>query len=158
MAYKLIDSGASLILGHHPHCYQGIEKYKDGLIVYSLGNCVFDDNYYLGKESIIFVCSFNKSSITSYRTIPIKISKEGIPYFPDNPHILEDKFNSIDKKLNEMIKESDEDYTSFFDKQFKIAYKNYRKNLKINYMKNLFKINPKISFLLLKDYFVKRLK
>ncbi len=36
-----IDEGASLVLGHHPHIMQGIEAYKKGLIVYSLGNYVF---------------------------------------------------------------------------------------------------------------------
>jgi poly-gamma-glutamate synthesis protein (capsule biosynthesis protein) len=30
------------VLGHHPHVLQSIERYKDGLIAYSLGNFVFD--------------------------------------------------------------------------------------------------------------------
>jgi poly-gamma-glutamate synthesis protein (capsule biosynthesis protein) len=37
-----IDSGASLVIGHHPHVLQGIESYAGGAIVYSLGNFVFD--------------------------------------------------------------------------------------------------------------------
>ena len=37
-----IDAGASLVLGHHPHVLQGIERYGQGLIIYSLGNFVFD--------------------------------------------------------------------------------------------------------------------
>ena len=36
-----IDAGASLVLGHHPHILQAIEKYKDGVIYYSLGNFAF---------------------------------------------------------------------------------------------------------------------
>lgn len=36
-----INSGASLVLGHHPHRLQGIEKYKGRYIVYSLGNFSF---------------------------------------------------------------------------------------------------------------------
>lgn len=36
-----INSGASLVLGHHPHRLQGIEKYKGRYIVYSLGNFCF---------------------------------------------------------------------------------------------------------------------
>lgn len=38
----LIESGADVILGHHPHVFQPIEKYKGGLIVYSMGNFIFD--------------------------------------------------------------------------------------------------------------------
>ena len=37
-----IDSGASLVLGHHPHVIQPVEEYKGGYIFYSLGNFVFD--------------------------------------------------------------------------------------------------------------------
>jgi poly-gamma-glutamate synthesis protein (capsule biosynthesis protein) len=41
-ARAAIDAGARLVIGHHPHVLQGIERYGDGLIVYSLGNFVFD--------------------------------------------------------------------------------------------------------------------
>lgn len=37
-----IDAGARLVIGHHPHVLQGWERYHDGLILYSLGNFVFD--------------------------------------------------------------------------------------------------------------------
>ena len=37
----LINAGASIIFGHHPHVVQGIEKYKHGMIFYSLGNFSF---------------------------------------------------------------------------------------------------------------------
>ena len=37
-----IDSGASLVIGHHPHVLQGLELYSGGAIAYSLGNFVFD--------------------------------------------------------------------------------------------------------------------
>lgn len=42
-ARALVDSGADLVIGHHPHVLQGIERYKNGLIAYSLGNFVFSD-------------------------------------------------------------------------------------------------------------------
>jgi hypothetical protein len=37
-ARSLIDTGAHIVIGHHPHVQQGIEQYKNGLIAYSLGN------------------------------------------------------------------------------------------------------------------------
>ena len=37
-----IDAGAHLVLGHHPHVFQGIETYRHGAIAYSLGNFAFD--------------------------------------------------------------------------------------------------------------------
>ncbi len=41
MAHALVDAGADLVIGHHPHVLQGIERYGDGLIAYSLGNLLF---------------------------------------------------------------------------------------------------------------------
>lgn len=37
----MIDAGANIVMGHHPARLHGMERYKDGLILYSLGNFVF---------------------------------------------------------------------------------------------------------------------
>lgn len=39
-----IDSGVDLVIGHHPHVIQSVQKYKDRYIVYSLGNFCFGGN------------------------------------------------------------------------------------------------------------------
>lgn len=41
-AHAAIDAGADLVIGHHPHVVQTVEKYLDKYILYSLGNFVFD--------------------------------------------------------------------------------------------------------------------
>jgi poly-gamma-glutamate capsule biosynthesis protein CapA/YwtB (metallophosphatase superfamily) len=41
-ARAAIDAGADLVVGHHPHVTQTVERYKQGLVVYSLGDTVFD--------------------------------------------------------------------------------------------------------------------
>ncbi|HAK59564.1 MAG TPA: hypothetical protein DCO77_04165 [Nitrospiraceae bacterium] len=70
-----IDAGADLILGHGPHILRGIELYKNRLIVYSLGNFIFD---YPGVErhgdtptfsihvDVNRTGDFQKARITSY--------------------------------------------------------------------------------------------
>lgn len=40
-AHAFIDAGADLVIGHHPHVLQGIERYGSGMIAYSLGNFLF---------------------------------------------------------------------------------------------------------------------
>lgn len=40
-ARHLVRAGADVILGHHPHVLQGVERYENGYIVYSLGNFLF---------------------------------------------------------------------------------------------------------------------
>lgn len=41
-AHAMIDAGASVVIGHHTHVVQPMEYYNNGLILYSLGNFVFD--------------------------------------------------------------------------------------------------------------------
>jgi len=41
----VIDAGADLIVGHHPHVVQPNEKYKQSHIFYSLGNFIFDQAF-----------------------------------------------------------------------------------------------------------------
>ncbi len=41
----LIDHGADLVIGGHPHWTQGVDEYKGKLIVYSLGNFIFDQDF-----------------------------------------------------------------------------------------------------------------
>ena len=52
-ARQMVDAGASLILGHGPHFPQGIESYRDGRIVYSLGNFIFDEPYEYSNQSFL---------------------------------------------------------------------------------------------------------
>jgi poly-gamma-glutamate synthesis protein (capsule biosynthesis protein) len=90
LAHSLIDAGASIILGHHPHVLQGIEKYKSGLIAYSLGNFQFqysisgptsklNTNY-----SLILSLRFNKSGLISYDLLPIIIDNNFLPRIPNS--------------------------------------------------------------------------
>ena len=41
LAARLIDAGATVVLGHGPHTPQGIERRGRGVIAYSLGNVAF---------------------------------------------------------------------------------------------------------------------
>lgn len=43
LARELLEAGADVILGHHPHVLQGIERIDNSIVAYSLGNFVFDD-------------------------------------------------------------------------------------------------------------------
>jgi len=49
LAHKIIDAGADLIIGHHPHVVQDVEQYKNKMIFYSLGNFIFDQ--YFSEET-----------------------------------------------------------------------------------------------------------
>lgn len=69
---KCIDDGADLVIGTHPHVPQGIESYKNKLIFYSLGNCVFDQSNPLTKESMIVGLNIINGT-PDVEVIPIRI-------------------------------------------------------------------------------------
>jgi poly-gamma-glutamate capsule biosynthesis protein CapA/YwtB (metallophosphatase superfamily) len=41
LAHALVDAGADVVVGHHPHVVHPIERYRGAVIAYSLGNYVF---------------------------------------------------------------------------------------------------------------------
>lgn len=45
MAKRLVDAGADLVVGSHPHVFQEVSVYKGVPIIYSLGNFLFDQNF-----------------------------------------------------------------------------------------------------------------
>lgn len=60
--YAIIDAGADLIIGTHPHVYGGVEKYKGKYIVYSLGNFCFGGNANpTDKRALLFRQAFTVS-------------------------------------------------------------------------------------------------
>lgn len=62
LAHLAIDEGADLVIGHHPHVLQGVEKYKDKYIAYSLGNFCFGGNSNPeDKDTMIFQQTFTIS-------------------------------------------------------------------------------------------------
>ena len=70
LAAKLIDAGADLILGHHPHVLQGMERISNRPVIYSLGNFLFDEfewtlNTTSGEEKKYFssLSSKNRESV-----------------------------------------------------------------------------------------------
>ena len=59
LAHTAIDLGAELVIGHHPHVVQGLEKYNGRMIVYSLGNFCFGGNQNpKDKDAMIFQQTF----------------------------------------------------------------------------------------------------
>lgn len=78
-AHDLIDAGADMILGHHPHVLQEIEEYHGKLIAYSLGNFVFDQTGEGTDHSLLLECRLAPHELKSFKVIPLT-RWEG--YFP----------------------------------------------------------------------------
>lgn len=78
-ARMMIDNGASLILGHGPHYAQGVERYKDGHIVYSMGNFIFDEPHIFSNRSFIYSAEIGSDGIIKDSALhPVRI-KDHLP-------------------------------------------------------------------------------
>lgn len=92
LAHKIIDAGAEMVVGHHPHVIQGKELYKDKLIYYSLGN------FYFGTRRASFKKNFDTPyGFESNYGIVLEISveksmlsvKENTVYYDSNKDVTE---------------------------------------------------------------------
>ncbi|GAA3657732.1 hypothetical protein GCM10022397_47190 [Flavivirga jejuensis] len=73
-AYKLINSGADCIIGHHTHTVQTVETYKEKPIYYGIGNFIFDQSKEINKRGLMVQLVISKSTI-KFDTIPFLIEK-----------------------------------------------------------------------------------
>lgn len=79
LAHEAVDNGADLVVGHHPHVLQGIEKYKGKLVFYSLGNFIFDRQIPAGTdETIVPKLIIKNGEFKKAEILPIMI-REGRP-------------------------------------------------------------------------------
>jgi poly-gamma-glutamate capsule biosynthesis protein CapA/YwtB (metallophosphatase superfamily) len=114
VGHALIQAGADLVVGHHPHSLQGIEVYRGRPIFYSLGNFLFgsqDGDVYAPlarnlpydyedkpdrqwSESIILQVTPDRSGTVTYEAWPVLLDKVGYP------HLLEgDEAQAVIQRL-----------------------------------------------------------
>ncbi len=100
-AHRMIDAGADLVIGHHPHVLQSFEVYKGRYILYSLGNFVFDQHHLYQRQSGVFSCVFRKGCIDSVRFHPVLLQdfRPGIASDTTRTQILS-QISSISKKFS----------------------------------------------------------
>ena len=78
IAQAAIDAGAGLVIGAHAHVLQRVEEYNDGLIVYNLGNFVFDGFDQPSNYSAIFSATLTPAGVSEYSFIPVMVDR-GVP-------------------------------------------------------------------------------
>jgi len=76
----LSDAGADLVVGHHPHVPQGLEKRSGRLIAYSLGNFVFyqPSDLYFRRTGFCISAAFRRGRLISHRLDPYRITDQGL--------------------------------------------------------------------------------
>ncbi len=80
LARFVIDQGADLVVGNHPHWIEPLEWYKDKLIVYSHGNFVFDQMWSTETRlGMVGRYTFQDKQLVDVAFFPIKIEEYGQP-------------------------------------------------------------------------------
>jgi poly-gamma-glutamate synthesis protein (capsule biosynthesis protein) len=74
IAHQMIDAGADIIVGSHPHVVQPLENYHDHWIAYSLGNFVFDQENPATHRGLMLRVTVRDKHITGVAPLPIDIN------------------------------------------------------------------------------------
>lgn len=85
IGHLAIDSGADLIVGHHPHVVQDIEEYNGKYIAYSLGNFIFDQNFPGTEEGLMLRAFVWDGGIRNVEPILVKFTDTYQPYLAQSP-------------------------------------------------------------------------
>jgi poly-gamma-glutamate synthesis protein (capsule biosynthesis protein) len=109
LARAAIDAGAGLFIGHHPHVLQGSERYGNGLIIYSLGNFVFDldadDLATLGPrpfQTVVLRVELTRNGVEAFTFRPAFIDpteNRPRPATPDQARAVEQRLVALDALL-----------------------------------------------------------
>lgn len=145
LAHLLVDQGADLILGHHPHVLRDIEYYKKGIIVYSLGNFLFDHSSNISdeisqnaRESAIIKFKISKNNIIIFNMYRVHLSSQGIPF--TSPEAMQSLVNPkstnyLDNIIDNKVKRNNIDLKKLFY-SIRLIYA----SLKIREYKNVYLI------------------
>jgi poly-gamma-glutamate synthesis protein (capsule biosynthesis protein) len=82
IGHEAIDWGADIVIGNHPHWYQGIEVYHGKLITYAHGNFIFDQMWSEEtREGVIGTYTFYGTRLVAASWKAVRIYDYGQPVF-----------------------------------------------------------------------------
>ena len=155
LAHKLVDEGADIILGHHPHVYQGVETYKGAVIAYSQGNFISDMVPEMCRQTgalALQVCFEDDGKKTiSYKLIPYYIDENYAPQ-RDKGEWVNERQAVLCDAIKGMF--SDDDYWRMVGHNHSIAHKSFIRF----FTKNIYKYNLGISSKMLIEFAGRKMK
>ena len=73
---QMIDAGATMVIGAHPHVVQPIEIYKGKPIAYSLGNFIFDQYFSADtQQGLLLHISGTGSKVKTISLVPVQSTR-----------------------------------------------------------------------------------
>lgn len=142
IAKGLIDAGAEVVVGHHPHVLQGFGTCGDGFVAYSLGNFIFDGFLAESRWSVILSMKFDGARVQQVDYLVIESDNEHRPRIVSGQRKMQ-----LDTEIRRrcgllQTADSTDDYQRKYDKlcsaqQIKARFKLYK-----HLCRNGFGVNP----------------
>ena len=86
---QFIDAGATAVVCHHPHVPQGWERYKNGVIFYSLGNAAWEPaEEFASQKSLVATVTLDNHKLLDFSVQPVEY-RDGRMHFDDTPETAE---------------------------------------------------------------------
>lgn len=150
-ARGMVEVGASIVLGHHPHVVQGIERYNKSVIFYSLGNFLFDFLWNRRARESMIVNLFISDDGIDYELLPVYINDLYQVQLMDNKPSRE-YIEYINKLSNNLCEQNDFDIEDFHYNYYVEANKilirdQYYKFMYI--MKNIYRLDKRFIYYIL---------
>jgi poly-gamma-glutamate capsule biosynthesis protein CapA/YwtB (metallophosphatase superfamily) len=85
----IIDQGADIVAGHHPHVQQEPEWHNDGLIIYSMGNFIFDQHSRPPTRiSRLYRVYVTRQGVRGAGYLPLEIVRDGWQAIPRSDEFI----------------------------------------------------------------------
>jgi poly-gamma-glutamate capsule biosynthesis protein CapA/YwtB (metallophosphatase superfamily) len=82
LGHAAIEAGAAAVVGHHPHLLQPVARYRDGVILYSLGNFVFGSYSPDATRSAIAELRLRNGRVREVKLYPINVQNTEVVFQP----------------------------------------------------------------------------
>lgn len=155
LAHSIIDGGADLIIGHHPHVLRGIERYGRGWIVYSLGNFVCDMLWSeVLRETAICECRMTARGVEHVELLPMRINDQSQPVSLPSADAV--RLRSLLKSLSDTLPR-DTDSQAEYEAAAHAAHSRERRRSHLYFLRNVHRFSPRILAGQLSTYIKNRL-
>jgi gamma-polyglutamate biosynthesis protein CapA len=151
LAHKIIDSGVNVIIGHHPHVIQPVESYNGGVILYSLGNFMFDmfwsDKVRYGMQVDLLI---NSAIKLDYQVKPFRINRDFTHDYSNGQKSLS-ILSKAESKFRILETEEPEVFRAFYMKNSRIIKRQARIMMKLHIIMDIVNFNRQSLCLLMKN-------
>lgn len=155
LAHAIIDGGADLIIGHHPHVLRGIERYGRGWIVYSLGNFVCDMLWSeVLRETAICECRITARGVEHVELLPLRINDDNQPV--PLSAAADARLRSVLKSLSDTLPR-DTDSQAEYEAAAHTAHGRERRRSHLYFLRNVHRFPPRILAGQVRTYIKNRL-